>query len=49
MAMVTLFSSWVSLRKKITALALIPALICSIVFGLLIWFASITTAWSARS
>ena len=37
-------SNWVSLRKKITALALLPALICSIIFGALVWFSSIKTA-----
>jgi methyl-accepting chemotaxis protein len=44
MDIVAFFSNWVSLRKKITALALLPALICSIVFGILIWAASISTA-----
>jgi len=37
-------SNWISLRKKITGLALIPALICSIVFGALIWTSSRSTA-----
>ncbi len=32
-------SNWMSLRKKITGLAFIPALIISIVFGALIWAA----------
>lgn len=36
--------SWNSLRNKITALAMIPALLCTIVFGLLIWVTSLTTA-----
>jgi methyl-accepting chemotaxis protein len=42
----SIFSSynWVSLRKKITALALLPALVCSIVFGVLIWTSSRSTA-----
>jgi methyl-accepting chemotaxis protein len=42
--MSSLFTNWVSLRKKITGLALIPALVCSIVFGLLIWASSRSTA-----
>jgi uncharacterized protein YoxC len=41
---IALFSNWVSLRKKITALALIPALVCSIIFGLLIFATSRSTA-----
>ena len=36
--------NWVSLRKKIAGLALIPALVCSIVFGGLIWASSRTTS-----
>jgi methyl-accepting chemotaxis protein len=36
--------NWVSLRKKIIGLALVPALICSIVFGGLIWATSRSTA-----
>ena len=42
--MMALSSNWVSLRTKITGLAIIPALVCSIVFGLLIWATSNTTA-----
>ncbi|SNS82483.1 Cache 3/Cache 2 fusion domain-containing protein [Granulicella rosea] len=38
------FANWISLRKKITGLALIPALACSAVFGVLIWYASGRTA-----
>ncbi len=37
-------SNWISLRKKITGLALVPALIISIVFGALIWTSSRSTA-----
>jgi methyl-accepting chemotaxis protein len=37
-------TKWVSLRTKITGLAIIPALVCSILFGLLIWRTSISTA-----
>lgn len=37
-------SNWMSLRKKITGLAFIPALIIAIVFGALIWASSRTTA-----
>jgi len=37
-------SNWMSLRKKITGLAFIPALILSIVFGALIWNSSRSTA-----
>ena len=42
--MLSFVSNWVSLRKKIIGLAFIPALICSIVFGLLIWFTARSTA-----
>ena len=42
--MLAFLSNWVSLRKKITALAIIPALICSIIFGVLIWTSSLSTA-----
>ena len=37
-------TNWVTLRKKITGLALIPALVCCLMFGLLIWVTSGTTA-----
>jgi methyl-accepting chemotaxis protein len=37
-------SSWVSLRSKIAALAIVPALVCSAIFGLLIWTSSQSTA-----
>jgi len=37
-------SNWISLRKKITALALVPALIVFLIFGLLIWATSVSTA-----
>src|ERR1700679_3282035 len=42
--MIPIVSNWVSLRNKITALAIIPALVCSIIFGLLIWVTSRSTA-----
>jgi methyl-accepting chemotaxis protein len=42
--MIAIPSNWVSLRTKITGLAIIPALVCSIIFGLLIWATSHTTA-----
>ena len=42
--MISIPSKWVSLRTKITGLATIPALVCSIVFGLLIWMTSHSTA-----
>src|ERR1700734_1499075 len=42
--MIAIPSNWVSLRTKITGLAIIPALVCSLIFGLLIWAASHTTA-----
>jgi methyl-accepting chemotaxis protein len=38
------FTTWVSLRNKITALAIIPAAVCSVIFGLLIWVTSHSTA-----
>lgn len=44
LAMISLGTNWVTLRKKITGLALIPALICCLMFGLLIWVTSINTA-----
>ena len=37
-------SNWISLRKKITALALVPAFIVFVIFGLLIWATSVSTA-----
>ena len=40
----TYISNWMSLRKKITGLAFIPALIIAIVVGALIWASSRTTA-----
>jgi len=42
--MISIPSNWVSLRTKITGLAIIPALVCSIIFGLLIWATSHSTA-----
>jgi len=42
--MISIPSNWVSLRTKITGLAIIPALVCSVIFGLLIWATSISTA-----
>lgn len=42
--MTSIVSKWVSLRTKITGLAIIPALVCSIIFGLLIWLTSQKTA-----
>jgi uncharacterized protein YoxC len=42
--MISILSNWSSLRTKITALAIIPALVCSVIFGLLIWATSHTTA-----
>jgi methyl-accepting chemotaxis protein len=42
--MIAIQPNWVSLRTKITGLAIIPALVCSIIFGLLIWATSHTTA-----
>jgi methyl-accepting chemotaxis protein len=42
--MISIPSNWVSLRTKITGLAIIPALVCSIIFGLLIWLTSHSTA-----
>ena len=38
------FPMWASLRNKITALAILPALVCSIIFVLLIWTTSRSTA-----
>src|SRR5271170_446890 len=38
------FSVWVSLRKKITALAIIPAAVCSLIFIALIYVTSHGTA-----
>jgi methyl-accepting chemotaxis protein len=43
-SMISIPSNWVSLRTKITGLAIIPALVCSIIFGLLIWLTSHSTA-----
>jgi uncharacterized protein YoxC len=42
--MISIPSNWVSLRTKITGLAIIPALVCSIIFGILIWLTSHSTA-----
>jgi methyl-accepting chemotaxis protein len=42
--MIPISTNWVSLRTKITGLAIIPALVCSVVFGLLIWATSHSTA-----
>jgi uncharacterized protein YoxC len=42
--MISIPSNWVSLRTKITGLAIIPALVCSVIFGLLIWLTSHSTA-----
>src|ERR1700691_2937883 len=42
--MISIPSNWNSLRTKITGLAIIPALVCSVIFGLLIWATSHTTA-----
>ena len=42
--MISIPSNWVTLRTKITSLAIIPALVCSVIFGLLIWATSHTTA-----
>src|ERR1700685_598296 len=42
--MISIPSNWISLRTKITALAIIPALVCSVIFGLLIWATSLSTA-----
>ena len=48
--MISIPSNWVSLRTKITGLAIIPALVCSIIFGLLIWATSTPPPdWWARS
>ena len=44
MAMFSFGTNWVSLRRKITGLALIPALVCCLMFGLLIWVTSGSTA-----
>jgi methyl-accepting chemotaxis protein len=41
--MISFLSNQASLRKKIIGLALIPVLVCSIIFGLLIWYSSIRT------
>jgi methyl-accepting chemotaxis protein len=38
------FTMWGSLRNKITALAILPALICALIFVLLIWITSRSTA-----
>jgi methyl-accepting chemotaxis protein len=43
-AMISLPSKLFSLRTKITGLAIIPALVCSIIFGLLIWLTAHSTA-----
>ncbi len=40
----TKLANWDSLRNKITGLAIVPALLGSIIFGLLIWATSHTTA-----
>jgi methyl-accepting chemotaxis protein len=42
--MLSIPSQWVTLRTKITGLAIIPALVCSIIFGLLIWLTAHSTA-----
>jgi uncharacterized protein YoxC len=42
--MISSVSNWVSLRKKITALALLPALVSTIIFGALVWLSSVQTA-----
>jgi methyl-accepting chemotaxis protein len=42
--MLKMMSNWVSLRGKITALAIIPALVSSIIFGGLIWSTSRSSA-----
>jgi methyl-accepting chemotaxis protein len=42
--MISIPSNWVTLRTKITGLAIIPALVCSLIFGLLIWATSHSTA-----
>jgi uncharacterized protein YoxC len=42
--MISNLSNLVSLRNKITGLAIIPATVCSVVFGLLIWATSVSTA-----
>ena len=41
--MFSFLSNQASLRKKIIFLALIPALVCSLIFGLLIWYTSVHT------
>src|ERR1700690_4661104 len=43
-SMISIPSNWGSLRTKITGLAIISALVCSVIFGLLIWATSISTA-----
>src|ERR1700733_14483786 len=44
MAKFSFATNWANLRTKITALALVPALVCCIVFGFLIWITSGSTA-----
>ncbi len=44
MANLSFGTNWITLHKKITCLALIPALVCCLIFGLLIWVTSGSTA-----